>query len=69
MAKEIELLVPKDSETHETYFEAFVDGRTLQLATHDIFGNVHETSVMVWSVEHAGDKTRFGLKETRQAVR
>lgn len=59
------VLIAKDSEERERYFEAFVERRAIRQQTQDMFGTTREVEAEVQSVEHAGDKTRFTLVPTR----
>ena len=68
MAQETTRLIPKASEEHETHFKAFLNGTPLSFTISSRFGNVFETAVVVWSVEHVGNKTRFGFKEVKSNV-
>lgn len=68
MIQEMTRLILKASEEHETHFKAFLDGTSLSFTTSGRFGNVVETAAMVWSVEHVGNKTRFGFKEVKSNV-
>lgn len=59
------VLIAKDSEEHERYFQAFIDHSVIRWKVEDMFGDTQEVKVRVFSVEHVGDKTRFVFRSTR----
>ena len=59
MPKEKSVVVAKNSQAHELYFRAFVDGTGVRLKDRDMFGNTFETEVDIFSAQHLGDNTKF----------
>ncbi len=59
------VLIAKDSEEHERYFQAFIDDNIVRWQVEDMFGSSREVKTRVFSVEHVGDKTRFVFRSTR----
>ena len=57
--KEKSVIVAKNSQEHEPYFRAFVDGTGVRLKDKDMFGNFYENEVDIFSAQHLGDHTKF----------
>lgn len=55
----------KGSDDHARYLEAFVEKSVVLQEIQDLFGTTREVEVEIYSVEHAGDKTRFTLRPTK----
>ncbi len=55
------VLIAKDSDEHERYFQAFIERHVVRQHVEDMFGTTRVLEAEVYSVEHVGDKTRFTL--------
>lgn len=59
--KVLSALVELGSTDHERYLRAAIDNSVVRLTDEDLFGNSRVVEVRVFSMEHAGDKTKFAF--------
>ena len=57
--KVLSALVELGSADHERFLRAAIDNSVVRFTDEDLFGNSRVVEVRVFSLEHAGDKTKF----------
>lgn len=60
--KVLSALVELGSADHKRYLKAAIDDSVVSLTDEDLFGNTRVVKVRVFSMEHAGDKTKFTFR-------
>ena len=61
--KVLTAFVELGSADHERYLKAAIDDSVVSLTDEDLFGNIRVLEVRVFSMEHAGDKTKFVFRK------